>query len=197
MNILGATHAFLKGSAHLNRGDTRLPAHQDAAALQRGYTWVLHAGVRSYEVGHVQQPVGSKQVGEAAATIKRVGRKGDKEAHTCALVLQVAAAGSPLSLFWGSSLRLQRPARKGRPRGGASAWTPPLAARTPPSGDPPSSQWAPSFKLRPQLHLLGQASFYLQALCPSLIPDWCLCLSIKRSHPLPAPYWTPPEENLG
>lgn len=107
-------------------------------------------------MGHVQQPVGSKQVGEAAATIKRVGRKGDKEAHTRALVLQVAAAGAPLSLLCRSSLRLQRPARNGESRGGASAWTPPLAARTPPSGDPPSSQWA-FFKPRPQLHLLGQA----------------------------------------
>lgn len=110
-------------------------------------------------MGHVQQPVGSKQVGEAAATIKRVGRKGDKEAHTRALILQVAAAGAPLSLLCRSSLRLQRPARNGESRGGASA-------RTPPSGDPPSSQWA-FFKPRPQLHLLGQAPLYSKALCPS------------------------------
>lgn len=106
VNVLEATHTFLKGSAHLDRGDTRLPAHQDAATLERGHPWVLHTGVRSHEVGHVQQPVGSKQVGEAAATIKRVGRKGDKEAHPCALVLQVAVAGAPLSLLCGGSLRL-------------------------------------------------------------------------------------------
>lgn len=118
-------------------------------------------------MGHVQQPVGSKQVGEAAATIKRVGRKGDKEAHTRALILQVAAAGAPLSLLCRSSLRLQRPARNGESRGGASAWTPPLAARTPPSGDPPSSQWALFFKPRPQPHLLSQAPLYWKALCPS------------------------------
>lgn len=32
-------------------------------------------------------------------------------------------------------------------------------------------------------------------LCAHLIPDWCLCVSIKCSHPLPAPYWRPPEKS--
>lgn len=77
MNILGATYTFLWGAAHLNRGDAGLSAHQDVAALQRGYTRVLHAGVGCHEVGHVQQPVGAEQVGEATAAVQRVGRKGD------------------------------------------------------------------------------------------------------------------------
>lgn len=96
------------GSAHLDGGDTGFPAHQDAAALQRGYAWVLYTCVRRHKVGHIQQPVRAEQVGEAAATVQWVSRKGDKEAHACALVLQAAAAGAPLSLL-SSSLRLWHP----------------------------------------------------------------------------------------
>lgn len=66
-----------------------------------------------HKVGHVQQPVGAKQVREAAAAVQRVGSEGGEEAHTGALVLQVAATGAPLGLICRLCGGFRRPAGRG------------------------------------------------------------------------------------
>lgn len=78
-------------------------------------------GVGCHEVTHIQHPIRAEQVGEAAATVLRVSRKGHQEAHTSSLVLQAAAPGAPLS-FFSHSFRLRLPvgrdvSKKPRPLG--------------------------------------------------------------------------------
>lgn len=94
--------------AHLDRGDSRLQSYKDAATFQGGYARVLHVGMCCHEVTHIQHPIRAEQVGEAAATVLRVSRKGHQEAHTSSLVLQAAAPGAPLS-FFSCSFGLQLP----------------------------------------------------------------------------------------
>lgn len=100
--------------AHLDGSDTRLPAHEHAATLQRGHARVLYTGMRSHQVGHVQQPVRAQQVCEVVA-ILRVRCEGREDTHTRALVEQAAAPGARLGLLcrW---IGLRRAAGAGRQR---------------------------------------------------------------------------------
>lgn len=180
MNTLGATSTLVRGSAHLDGGDARLPAHQDTSALQRGYTRVQHARVRCDEVGHVKQPIGAEQVREAAAAIQRVGRKGDKEAHASALVLQAAASGAPLGLLRDrGSLGLWRPVGRGRPGGGASARAP-----------PPASEGPAHWRHNHPTHPTSSRRRILQTLGTAFDPSGALLPTSTRWRGAPAPLLT-------
>lgn len=134
-------YTLFGASAHLDGGDTGLPAHQDPASLQRGYARVLHASVRRHEVGHVQQPVRAEQMGEAATAVQRMGREGDEEAHAGTLVEQAAAAGAPFRLLYPRSLWLLRPEGKGSPGVGRQRGPRPLAGRGPRPREAPPPGW--------------------------------------------------------
>ena len=73
-------------------------------------------------------------MGEAAAAVQRMGSEGDEEAHAGTLVLQAAAAGSPLRLLNPRGLRLQRPEGRGDPGEGRQCGLRPREAPPPDGG---------------------------------------------------------------